>query len=376
LLSAASAWTQVLNLPTTPVTYYADGGDHITGFFDVKLSNVPPGFSVSNGEYVGFCTSIFATSPTGLFHTALLFDSTSPTLPPVVPPAQWDLINYILNHPLGTADEVQAAIWIVDDGISILPVTPNVLQMVADAQANGQGFVPSNGQLDAVIVRAIDDTNVQNVIIPIPSPTGCPPVETCIQSDFNGTSISSNNFIWFNANFSAKGIPKTGATVVVGCGTITAISPKGTFTFNVPPAIIVFSPAATCATTTFDGTQWVTIVPVKGSDEILLSALGVKVPADLKQSKVTWCACVSADNPNIDIQWKWGAAVYTTDITAAHYNNLDVKPVHSGACFANNGEHAGTPHSVEKFVIGGARGGGGANFTGSFSGTTAVSLCP
>jgi hypothetical protein len=52
LLSAASAWTQVLNLPTTPVIYYADGGDHITGFFDVKLSNVPPGFSVSNGEII------------------------------------------------------------------------------------------------------------------------------------------------------------------------------------------------------------------------------------------------------------------------------------------------------------------------------------
>jgi len=171
ILAAATTRTQAITLPVTPVTYYADGGDHVTGFFNVNLSNVPNGFSVSNGVYVGFCTSIYDASPTGLFHTALLFDSTSPNLPAIVPSEAWDLINYVLNHPIGTADEVQAAIWILDNGISILPVTPNVLQMVADAEANGHGFVPSNGQLVAVIVRATDDTAVQTIIIPVPTST-------------------------------------------------------------------------------------------------------------------------------------------------------------------------------------------------------------
>ena len=43
-----------------------------------------------------------------------------------------------------------------------------------------------------------------------------------------------------------------------------------------PNGQIVFSPSATCSTTMFSGTQWVTTVPVSGSDEILLSALGSK----------------------------------------------------------------------------------------------------
>lgn len=187
LIGANSAWAQVLTLPTTPVTYYADGGDHVTGFFNVNLSEVPPGFSVSNGLYVGFCTSIFATSPTGNFHSALLLDSTSPSLPPVVESEPWDLINYILNHKIGTADEVQSAIWIVDEGISILPVTANVQQMVADAEANGHGFVPSNGQLVAVIVRATDDTSVQTIIIPVPTPPNGP----CLHI----TKVADNAFV-------------------------------------------------------------------------------------------------------------------------------------------------------------------------------------
>jgi hypothetical protein len=44
----------------------------------------------------------------------------------------------------------------------------------------------------------------------------------------------------------------------------------------------------------------------------------------------------------------------------------------------NNGDHAGTPEgslngvSLQKYVVGGARCGGGSNFTGSWSGTANV----
>ncbi|PYX76898.1 MAG: hypothetical protein DMG78_00405 [Acidobacteria bacterium] len=47
----------------------------------------------------------------------------------------------------------------------------------------------------------------------------------------------------------------------------------------------------------------------------------------------------------------------------------------------NNGDHAGTPEGVnsnnqpwKKFVVGGARGGGCSNWTGSWSGTLSVML--
>jgi hypothetical protein len=38
----------------------------------------------------------------------------------------------------------------------------------------------------------------------------------------------------------------------------------------------------------------------------------------------------------------------------------------------NNSDQAGTPENFKQFVIGGARGGGGSNYTGSYSGTAAV----
>jgi hypothetical protein len=40
-----------------------------------------------------------------------------------------------------------------------------------------------------------------------------------------------------------------------------------------------------------------------------------------------------------------------------------------------NSDHAGTPERFLEFVIGGAMGGGGSNFTGSYSGTKTVG-CP
>jgi len=117
-----------------------------------------------------------------------------------------------------------------------------------------------------------------------------------------------------------------------------------------------------------------TIVPVKGSDEILLSALGIKAPADVKGATVIWTANFSANVSGISINWKAGSAVYTTDMT--NYNANGVKPTHSNACLYNNSDHAGTPENKKQFLTGGAAGGGGSNYTGSWSGTASVKLCP
>jgi hypothetical protein len=126
----------------------------------------------------------------------------------------------------------------------------------------------------------------------------------------------------------------------------------------------------------FDGTQWVTTVPISGSDEILLTALGIQAPANLQAATVGFTGSFSATTNGISLNWKWGAAIYTTAMTQAHYNNLGVKPTHTGACLYNNSDHAGTPENAKNFVIGGGRGGGGSNFTGSWSGTGNVKVCP
>jgi hypothetical protein len=119
-----------------------------------------------------------------------------------------------------------------------------------------------------------------------------------------------------------------------------------------------------------------TIVPRNGSDEILLSALGIKAPADVKGATVTWTANFSANVTGVSINWKAGSAVYTTDMTS--YNTLGVKPTHGNACGSlyNNSDHAGTPENKKKYLTGGAAGGGGSNYTGSWSATASVKLCP
>jgi hypothetical protein len=55
-----------------------------------------------------------------------------------------------------------------------------------------------------------------------------------------------------------------------------------------------------------------------------------------------------------------------------NYNALGVKPVDdNNASDYLNSHHAGTPENFTPYVVGGARGGGGSNYTGSYSGTDA-----
>jgi hypothetical protein len=124
-----------------------------------------------------------------------------------------------------------------------------------------------------------------------------------------------------------------------------------------------------------------TTVPVGGDDEIFLTGIAVPVPSTgFPDGKVEWTGMFSSNGVSgVTVQWKWSAAVYSS--FTGDYNALAVKPGHQTACGASNGDHAGTPEGVNNnnqpwkhFVIGGARGGGGSNWTGSWSSTQSVSL--
>ena len=218
------------------------------------------------------------------------------------------------------------------------------------------------------------------------SRTGCS--ASTNTSNFNGTSIEPGSFIWFNANFTASGIPSTGATIYVTGSTITFTADQ-TYTVAVPNAQITFSPSTTCASTSFDtGTNtWMTTVPLSGSDEIFLTGVAFPVPATFAdangriQGPVTWQGTFASSAAGVTVGWKWGAAVYKVFTT--NYNVLGVKPAHTNTCLYDNSDHAGTPEGVDpgsgrpfkSFVTGGARGGGGSNWTGSWSGTAGATIC-
>jgi hypothetical protein len=117
-------------------------------------------------------------------------------------------------------------------------------------------------------------------------------------------------------------------------------------------------------------------VPLSGSDEIFLSGLAFPVTNLPGGAKVSWEGTFGTDQPGVCLQWKWGAAAYTQ---FGDYNAAQIKPTHQGACGINNGDHAGTPQNaaIRASVTGGARGGGGSNFTGSWSATGSVCpVCP
>ena len=209
-------------------------------------------------------------------------------------------------------------------------------------------------------------------------------------SNFNGTPIQGGDFIWFNANFTARGIPSSGATITFTNSTIQFTADQN-YNLAVPNAQITFSPSAQCTSTTFDSitNTWMTTVPVSGDDEIFLTGLAFPVPSTFAdvggrvRSNVVWSGTFGTSSAGISGAWKWGAAVYTSFTT--DYNQLNVKAGHQHACGMNNGDHAGTPEGTNpntgqpwgKSVTGGARGGGGANFTGSWSGTLSFSpACP
>jgi malectin (di-glucose binding ER protein)/SdrD B-like protein len=205
----------------------------------------------------------------------------------------------------------------------------------------------------------------------------CPP--TSITSNFNGTGINAGNTIWFNSVFKATGLSTIIPTTLRFLDQSISFSVNGTaYNLKVPDAIVTLTPGSNTASTVFDSVAnaWKTSVPTSSSGNVFLSGLGYKVPSFIPGGAVksiTWTGTFEADKPGISVNWQWGAAVYTQ---FAGNSAIGVKPLddnHFGPYF--NSDHAGTPENEKAFVIGGARGGGGSNFTGSYSATGHSGAC-
>ena len=140
----------------------------------------------------------------------------------------------------------------------------------------------------------------------------------------------------------------------------------------VPDATVTFDPAAVSATTNF-GRTWMTTVPSNVKANTFLSGLSLQLPGGLAGSAnpVTWSGTITIDTPGVSINWQWAAANYPT--FSANYTALGVKPVDDDKLsIYQNSDHAGTPENFKQFVVGGGTGGGGSNFTGSYTSTASV----
>jgi hypothetical protein len=199
-----------------------------------------------------------------------------------------------------------------------------------------------------------------------------PSATSIIQSNFNGTAIAAGDTVWFSSVAKVSGLGSAPATLFVENATIDFSAHGTAYHINVPNAAITFSPTVTTAVTTFDAATntWETTVPLNPAGNTFLAGFALPVPGGLPGgiNPVTWQAQFESDTPGLTVNWQWAAAVYSN--FATDYNALNVKPVDSNQLSAyKNSDHAGTPEAFRAFVLGGARGGGGSNFTGSYSAT-------
>src|SRR5579864_9426957 len=208
---------------------------------------------------------------------------------------------------------------------------------------------------------------------------------SAITSNFNGTAIADGDFIWFNGVTKVSGLSASPATSFVTHASITFTANGKTYLLTVPDSEITFSTSTTVATTDFEVLSaeigsplgWDTDLPFAGlAGNDFLAAVTFKVPAGGLPGgikNVIWQATFSSDRSGLTVNWQWGAAVYSN--FGADYNSLGVKPVDDNkASQYKNSDHAGTPENFKSFVVGGASGGGGSNFTGSYSGTGSCAL--
>jgi hypothetical protein len=201
---------------------------------------------------------------------------------------------------------------------------------------------------------------------------GCQ-LATSITANFNGTQISKNSYVWFSSVLKPSGLGSTPVTFRFVNQTISS----STFTLSVPDATVTFDPTSTSATTSFMGGMWVTRAPSSGlAGNTFLSGLSYLVPANIPAGlkNVKWNGTIIQDTSAVSLHWQWAAAVYTS--FSSNYDALGVKPVDDNkASQYKNSDHAGTPENFKSNVIGGATGGGGSNYTGSYSGTASVGPC-
>ncbi len=206
--------------------------------------------------------------------------------------------------------------------------------------------------------------------------TPIPGTSSSIASNFNGTAISAGNTIWFNSVAKISGAGSNLAHIKVSQAAI-QFSANGTnYSLPVPDTFITISPTATQASTSFNTTsnRWETTVPASYTGNIFLGGFGWQVPASGLPggiNPVTWSGQFTSDTAGVSLNWQWAAAVYTQ--FNADPNQLGVKPIDGNKLNPyTNSDHAGTPESYKSYVTGGARGGGGSNWTGGYSGTASV----
>ena len=219
------------------------------------------------------------------------------------------------------------------------------------------------------------------VVIGLPFLSAAAGAELVVQantvSNFNAQNIPAGDVIWFQSVIQWNGnLPKALTHVHVTNQTLTFSEPNGNvFVKKVWSAVVTYDPGAASASTVWDASafQWQTTVPANYGGDVFASGFAYFVGEGgiPRGTKVNWSGTFQTSESCLSVNWKWAAAVYSS---FTHNNSkIGVKPVDSNSLSSyKNSDHAGTPEQFKAYLVAGARGGGGSNFTGSYSGTYGI----
>ena len=163
-VNLAYATVPNINLPPNKVSLNVEWPSSECYYY-IWLSNVPPGYHVSNGRYVAWCVDEYHCIKPGRTYWAEMYSSYDPQNPHR--DDDWDMVNYILNHKQGSWEDVQHAIWFFVDG-GRWPKSPAAQAMVNEALEQGEGFTPGPGQILAVVLFIDDCTQIPIIEVPVP----------------------------------------------------------------------------------------------------------------------------------------------------------------------------------------------------------------
>jgi hypothetical protein len=264
-----------------------------------------------------------------------------------------------------------------------------VQTLFADGSVDVTSFVNAGYSIDVTASSV-------NVLISTVSAQQCPCPAKDIQYNFNGTQIIFQNtpggsYVWFISDGKISGLPANTKSVLHIYSqsiTIPATGSSPQFVVPVPDSFITFDPGVNTATATFDTVNdvWRMTFPLSHmAGNIFYGGVAFKVPPSGLPGgikNVDWSGKFASVTPGLTVAWQWSAANYSD--FSADYNSIAPKPTDDNhASIYQNSDHAGTPEGTDSisgklwksFVVGGASGGGGANYTGSGSSTIQFPPC-
>jgi hypothetical protein len=166
------------------------------------------------GDYLAWCVDVDTAIHLNVKYEGTTY-STLGSFPAelVDRPENMDLINYIINQDYlaqgMSADDIQMAIWTLIDDRAPNPGTANtanVAAIVADALANGEGFVPTCGDVVAIIIEPTVEAQTTIIEYPVPCLEGADRKETAWALADDGIAFRQGWGSYFTVQLNAADI--------------------------------------------------------------------------------------------------------------------------------------------------------------------------